>query len=80
MHLLMSNNTSCILFKLSSMVQVENINIFLKMFQVHCFLSPTPRLFFANQQKGCKEGQLHNLISLTPHVGLCPTDGENVDL
>ena len=40
----------------------------------------TSMLFFANQRKGCKEGQLHNLISLTPHVGLCPTDGENVDL
>ena len=45
-----------------------------------CFLTTTPRFFFANQRKGCKEGQLHNLISLTPHVGLCPTDGENVDL
>ena len=63
------------------MAQVENIKYIPENdFRCVVFFLNLLRLFFANQQKGCKEGQLHNLISLTPHVGLCPTDGENVDL
>ena len=63
------------------MAQVENFKYIPENgFRHVVFLLQHLGCFFANQRKGCKEGQFHNLISLTPHVGLCPTDGENVDL